>query len=98
MCLWVSARGRVCVYTCDYVCVRASAEGDGRSTVCEVVPSGMCVCILCAPRHACLHIYMDTVASPWSHWSLEPLILFLPDTGLTEVEAKSQMWEEAGPC
>lgn len=67
-----------------------------------VVRSGTCVCALCAPSRAGLRVHMDTVASPWRPWSLEPPVPFWPDTSLRTMEAESgresRMGEEAGPA
>lgn len=65
LCMWVRARGRVCVHTCT--CVYAVfCRGRCNSIVYAMVPRGTCVCILCAPRHACWHVCVDSVAGPWS--------------------------------
>lgn len=70
--------------------------------MCAVVPRGTCVCILCAPRHACSHVLTDAIASLWSHWSLETLVPFLPNTGLglwrLNQGCEGRTWEEAGLC
>lgn len=55
--------GCMCTRVIMSVCVCSYAKGDGNSTVCAAVPRGTCVCILCPPRHACLHVHMDAVAS-----------------------------------
>jgi hypothetical protein len=59
VCMWVTARGRMCVHTC----MLSYAKGDGNSTVYALVPRGTCVCIPCALRHACWHVCKYAVAS-----------------------------------
>lgn len=79
----------MCTRVSVSVRLRPYAEGEGISTACAVVPRGTCVCILCAPRHACSHVLTDAAASLWSHWFLETLVLFLPNTGFGIVEIES---------